>query len=237
MESGKGGSAAAGPIAWVGYLPLPLFLALALFFLAGGFGAPVPETAPVSVDSNLTEARPPRTMQTHPPLVEAGGFERDCLDCHLLFRSRERETYGRFVHRDVVLDHGINDACLNCHDRENRNLLRGARDFPVRFTQSELLCARCHGTTFRDWIRGIHGRTDGFWDETAGPPRPLNCTQCHDPHRPGFAPFRPLPGPRALRTGDPGPPRHEATTPLMRWHGEAADESPAGRTPEGGPSK
>ena len=64
------------------------------------------------------------------------------------------------------------------------------------------LCAGCHGPTYRDWERGMHGRTDGYWDETLGEPHRLSCTECHDPHWPripAMEPVAPLPPPHTLR--------------------------------------
>ena len=30
------------------------------------------------------------------------------------------------------------------------------------------LCAKCHGTIYRDWQAGVHGRQNGFWNAEHG---------------------------------------------------------------------
>jgi hypothetical protein len=56
-----------------------------------------------------------------------------------------------------------------------------------------LLCAKCHGTTYRDWKAGVHGRANGFWNADLGDKTKLRCIQCHDPHHPKFQAMKPLP--------------------------------------------
>jgi hypothetical protein len=89
-------------------------------------------------------------------------------------------------HSDVVLDR-INTRCLNCHHRANRNAFVDDAGGEIPYDQPQMLCARCHGTVFRDWQKGVHGRTNGVWDLRKGQPERLRCIQCHDPHRPPLA--------------------------------------------------
>ena len=74
------------------------------------------------------------------------------------------------------------------------------------YDQVQDLCASCHGPTYRDWEKGIHGRTNGYWDTSKGEQTRLVCTQCHDPHAPAFGKLVPLPGPNTLRMNDGGGP-------------------------------
>ncbi|MHC5036583.1 MAG: hypothetical protein ACYTHM_04660 [Planctomycetota bacterium] len=204
---------------WVAILPFFVFLLLALHFLLLPDQPDLPVEPSPGFDLSAIQVGPPRKSLDHPPQVNLGGFERDCLDCHLLFKTVKESPFPLFQHREIVLEHGLNDTCLNCHDRRNRNLLLSAAGDPVPFDRAENLCARCHGTTFRDWRKGIHGRTDGAWDKEKGTPVRLRCTQCHDPHRPRYSSFSPLPGPRTLRMGDPPRPIHDS--PLMQGHEDA----------------
>ncbi len=127
-----------------------------------------------------------------------------------------------------MLDHGLNDRCLNCHDHENRDRLRLHGTKTIGFDDVQELCAKCHGPTFRDWELGIHGRTNGYWDEASGEARKLLCTECHDPHAPAFPDIAPLPGPNTLRMGNTKPSadhsHEEDRGPLargMRAHSDA----------------
>ena len=51
---------------------------------------------------------------------------------------------------------------------------------------------QCHGTIFRDWREGIHGRREGYWN---GAKSYLLCAHCHNPHAPRFQAIEPLPPP------------------------------------------
>ncbi len=57
------------------------------------------------------------------------------------------------------------------------------------FTESYRLCGQCHGTQYRDWRSGIHGKRTGYWD---GPKRYLLCGLWQWTH---FADLQPLPPP------------------------------------------
>ena len=55
------------------------------------------------------------------------------------------------------------------------------------------LCAKCHGTIYRDWKAGrarAAERVSG--DGAPGQKTKLRCIQCHDPHSPKFKPMTPL---------------------------------------------
>jgi hypothetical protein len=98
------------------------------------------------------------------------------------------------VHRNVKLNHGdVKVWCLDCHDPENRNFLRPLSDGKlIDFEHSYLLCGKCHGTKYRDWRNGIHGRRSGDWN---GPKMYYLCVNCHDPHSPRFQSLAPMPAP------------------------------------------
>jgi hypothetical protein len=93
----------------------------------------------------------------------------------------------------------MNDWCFNCHDVAERERLVLQDTTTVMFVEVPVLCAQCHGTTYRDWQRGMHGKTTGSWDKASGNQRRLLCTECHNPHGPAYGKLVPLPGPNTLR--------------------------------------
>lgn len=101
---------------------------------------------------------------------------------------------------------GGNLWCLDCHDSEDRDKLVKLNGELLTFNQSHLLCGECHGPKLRDWDRGIHGSTTGYWDMTRDDGettvRKL-CVECHLPHNPAFASMTPLAGP-VTRVDGPG---------------------------------
>ncbi len=141
-------------------------------------------------------------LLTDPPELRIGAFEYACQECHKLFDSRD-EAAPRFPplaqHQEIALDHGLNDRCFNCHDREDRNRLVLHSGETVGFNEVEVLCAKCHGPTFRDWERGVHGRIDGYWNSEKGTPIQRRCSECHDPHAPAFGQWPLMAGPHSLR--------------------------------------
>jgi hypothetical protein len=196
----------------------------------------IPHTTPVHVSREEISTSPVRQPLSDPPRILLGGYEMHCMECHRHFESRPETPRVLMQHRHVVLDHGLNDRCLNCHDRDDRNklVLDGGRLIP--FAEADMLCAQCHGTAWRDWERGAHGRTNDYWDITQGPMRRLVCIECHDPHAPAFAPMRPLPGPNTLRMGEPNAAKHAADAslrnPLLRWSvGRSSDHAPERASP------
>ena len=126
-----------------------------------------------------------------PPPFTEGIFP--CMNCHegLPPNPERRQLEG--MHSDIVLHHGEESRwCLDCHDKDDRNSLRLASGQTLPFTESYRLCGQCHGTQFRDWKSGIHGKRTGYWN---GSKRYLLCVNCHNPHSPHFAPLQPLPPP------------------------------------------
>jgi hypothetical protein len=224
----------------------PALLLLAAWFLWGPelTDLPVAVSPPVSVEDLSTAPR--RTILGDPPVVKIDGFERNCMDCHMLFPASDEPPRKLQQHTDIVLDHGINDRCRNCHDAENRDRLVLESGESISYSEVDDLCAKCHGPTYRDWQRGMHGRTNGYWDASRGEPRKLKCIECHDPHNPrvpAMNPLPPLPPPTTLRMGshpghgvedpveeDPLRRALQRTAPLA---GDAADASAAGAAEAG----
>ena len=160
----------------------------------------------------------PRPLREQPTILVLGGVEQRCNDCHDVFDSDVFVERPLRQHEHVVLDHGLNDRCYNCHHYEDRELLVLHDGRGVPFEQSALLCGKCHGPTYRDWERGVHGRTDGYWSQAHGEARRLTCIECHDPHAPAFPALEALPGPHAWRAPSEAPPTPDLD-PLESWLG------------------
>ncbi len=140
------------------------------------------------------DKEPPRA--THGLDLVKAGWSYNCMECHQLFPARWHYGAGHppfNEHKDIVLEHGNNRFCLNCHHPTNRNAFVDYDGGEIAQEDVVLLCAKCHGTLYRDWEAGVHGRVNGFWDTAKGPKTKLRCIQCHDPHSPSFKPMKPLP--------------------------------------------
>ncbi|MCP4571405.1 MAG: hypothetical protein GY838_03565 [bacterium] len=101
---------------------------------------------------------------------------------------------------------GGNLWCLDCHNTDDRDKLVKLNGDLLTFNQSQLLCGECHGPELRDWERGIHGTTTGYWDlarDAGGESFRKLCVECHTPHDPAFPSLTPLAGP-ITRVDGPG---------------------------------
>jgi hypothetical protein len=128
-----------------------------------------------------------------PPPFSEGIYP--CSSCHnsdlLAPNPVRRELTG--MHDNIVLHHDEEHRwCLDCHDTNNRDQLHLASGAPVLFSESYQLCGQCHGTQYRDWRIGIHGKRTGDW---SGSKEYLLCVHCHNPHSPRFSALEPLPPP------------------------------------------
>jgi hypothetical protein len=131
------------------------------------------------------------TYRVRQPLAYEDYFP--CTDCHgeMEVNYERRELVE--MHDDIQLNHGPKDRwCFDCHNPDDRDQLRLANGTLIGFEESYRLCGQCHGTIFRDWREGIHGRREGFWN---GAKSYHLCAHCHNPHAPRFAAIAPLPPP------------------------------------------
>ena len=116
-----------------------------------------------------------------------------CTDCHGEMEVNSERRQLEEMHDDIQLDHGPEDRwCFDCHNPEDRDSLRLANGTLIDFDESYRLCGQCHGTIFRDWREGIHGRREGYWN---GAKSYQLCAHCHNPHAPKFQAIEPLPPP------------------------------------------
>jgi len=148
---------------------------------------------------------------------------RNCAECHPPSDpvKLEYDDSGNVIvpaaHKGLLLmAHGRslrNNNCYNCHDRDQLDRLHTPEGASLKFEQATLLCASCHGTTYRDWNAGAHGRTGGYWDRHEGPIKREECTSCHDPHAPAFTGLIPMPGPHLLHPLPHQPSESRGTDP------------------------
>ncbi|HEX9400555.1 MAG TPA: hypothetical protein VF912_10635 [Anaeromyxobacter sp.] len=121
-------------------------------------------------------------FEAPPPPFSEGIFP--CMECHKDQKDPTRRELGFHDEQQSIFDHDAEHRwCLDCHDLQNRDVLRLASGATVPFTESYRLCGQCHGDKFRDWRAGVHGRRVGMWD---GPKTYLLCVSCHNPHSPAF---------------------------------------------------
>lgn len=133
-------------------------------------------------DAPFAKPKPVPLMDLCVGCHEAQGKPAKCETCHADTTKRAHET--------IVLRHAQEQrGCLDCHDAENRDLLRLANGANVRFEESFKLCGQCHGTQYRDWKIGLHGKRTGSWN---GRREYRLCVHCHYPHDPKFAPMTPV---------------------------------------------
>ena len=117
-----------------------------------------------------------------------------CTGCHdpNMTVNTERRVL-RKAHTNIQLHHDEQHRwCLDCHNADNRDVLRSASGEPIPFSESYRLCGQCHGDKYRDWKAGIHGKRTGEWN---GQKQYLLCIHCHNPHSPKFKPVEPMPPP------------------------------------------
>lgn len=203
--------------AWPFTLVTGVFLLLTAIFLLDPAPVHIPVPPPAVVSAQDISGTPLRTAMTDPPTVYLGGFDRDCMDCHQIFKGRRYQD-RLYQHRHIDMKHGeaLQGQCLTCHSRTDRNRLALHGDNTASFAEVSQLCGKCHGPALHDWERGMHGRTTGSWDASSGKQRRLVCTECHDPHQPRYKPLAPLPGPNTLRMGERKPHETHYDSPLMR---------------------
>lgn len=196
------------------------FLTIAILLWTSPRLAEIPVGSAAVVDRAALVVQPRRTAMADPPRILVEGRQENCNACHQIFRSAHAGGEPLSYHQEIRLSHGLNARCVNCHDSENRERLALRDGTTVPYAQTPLLCAQCHGTLYRDWQNGTHGKTLGSWVTGSAAQRRLNCNECHDPHAPRYTSYEPLPAPRTLRMGDPAAEAHHAPaprSPLQRW--------------------
>lgn len=193
---------------------LTLLALLPTLCLMPGCPGPGSAAAPVplfkrDVSGGIHDIAPVRSVPAELALHRDGDAFA-CSSCHEGFDGDMGQLALEDEHKDISFDHGANASCLNCHSPKNSDAYVDYAGNDIPGNEPTKLCAKCHGPQFREWENGIHGRTNGHWNAKFGEQIKLDCTQCHDPHKPRFAQMVPLHPPRLTRF-DPEPegtPRH-----------------------------
>ena len=160
------------------------------------------------IEGNVFDSTPVRGA-FGPLIYRRGSFTYRCSECHDDLRGAVKgELKGEHREIQAVFNHGMNTICLNCHHATDRGAYVAHDGSRIAAENPAQLCAKCHGPVFREWQIGIHGRQNGYWDRTKGRRTKLLCVQCHDPHRPAFAPMRPEPAPDYSRFVKEAPVQH-----------------------------
>jgi hypothetical protein len=178
------------------------FIVLAVWLATRPAKVPIPLGGTATVHRADVAVGPRREALGDPPLILVNGALENCNACHQIFRSVGRPPGELSYHTDIRLNHGLNNRCLNCHDDKDRERLVLHDGSTVSFSETPHLCSQCHGTVFRDWQAGTHGKTLGSWKTGSPEQLRLTCNQCHDPHSPAYPRMTPLPGPDTLRMGE-----------------------------------
>lgn len=144
----------------------------------------------------------------------------NCSECHEHLTPPDIASRELTQHRDIVMAHGLSNRCYNCHHREKRDYFVDHDGSTIDATDTVLLCRKCHGPVYRDWLHRVHGRTNGYWDRSRGAQTIQPCIACHDPHAPAFPPMAPAPGPWSFHKRKETRPHEKAegeTNPLRYW--------------------
>jgi hypothetical protein len=161
----------------------PRFAVLASLGVLALQATPARATEPAAAPAPAAKKAPERQVQANSPPFSDGIFP--CSDCHDP-KSKVDATHRRLQFHDEqqdVLHHGEERWCLDCHDAQNRDVLRSAAGLPIPYTESYRLCGQCHGDKLRDWKLGVHGKRVGQWD---GEKTYFLCVNCHNPHAPAW---------------------------------------------------
>jgi len=184
-----------------------LFLALRVAFQRDLWGRSQPQLDIPLVDPTFTNTATARQSTSQLKLTGGDTSGVECYTCHertkvmQLHYDTNRNLVLPKEHQDLTIRHGRNNrnnTCFNCHSQTNLETLLTRDGRTLKIEQSTLLCANCHGPTYRDWEIGVHGRMSGFWDRSIGPVTRQDCVSCHDPHNPEFPSRKPAPGPHPL---------------------------------------
>ena len=181
---------------WAPLAALAIFTLAALFFWFDPLGAGEQTPEHPRIKPAYYDTTPVRgTLK--PGLLFEGA---PCGTCHdsMGQPAEDPRKRGTF-HAKVVLRHGMNVRCFNCHNSGKRDSFVAYGGEPIPYSRVETLCAKCHGPHYRDWLDGAHGRRSGYWNTAQGERKTLVCIGCHDPHWPVFKPLRAAPAPRTLR--------------------------------------
>lgn len=186
----------------VGFLVLAVTLAMDWW----AFPYEISEVAPA--DSSAAGISTVRTSAAELVRLDGDTSMLACYSCHEADDPPELQldADGRILMEehsfDFELRHGAshrNENCFQCHEQSNLEMLRKVDGTLIPITEGNVLCGGCHGTTYRDWESGLHGRVSGYWNADLGPQRKEDCTACHNAHSPAFPSLKPWRAPQPFR--------------------------------------
>jgi hypothetical protein len=130
-----------------------------------------------------------------PVAIRTEGLESyPCTSCHIPGQAAVPPDRAADAHQNIQPVHPAETGatCATCHIpvQVDRLVLPGGAT--ASLDQPYRLCAACHYAAVDDWAAGVHGkRLDGWYGRRIV----MNCTECHDPHRPSLDQRTPFPGP------------------------------------------
>ncbi len=166
------------------FITVPLCCLLVIVFIVSGFTfkSPVPPAKPLSSKWYIPET--PREN-----IIENEVVVGNCWICHAMWVPVPDPNVIRPIgaHPEVILKHGKNKRCYNCHMITDRSRYTSDDGKGLLYTNVAQLCGRCHGIVYRNWLNGTHGVNRGKW----APKKPFDvtkfqCNYCHDPHQPKY---------------------------------------------------
>ena len=173
------------PTPWWLFFFLPATLGISCLFIYTTFAGHA--TTPISekLKPDYYKIETARGMElTQKPMVG------NCFLCHAYWvpiPTSNKTSDPRFAHANITLIHGMNNQCYNCHMISDRNKYVANDGSGIMPQLPELLCSRCHGLIYNDWLLGTHGKRTGKWLIASNNDRQdYTCTECHDPHNPKF---------------------------------------------------
>lgn len=166
-------------------------LPFALIGTAKGSDTTESHVAAGSMSEGESEHEVPDFFVPPPP------FSEDIFPCSECHADMEPDPTRRELEEHTEIAENFSHArqqrwCLDCHNPNDRDKLRLANGQLISFEESYYLCGQCHGTIFRDWKAGVHGKRTGEWN---GKKMYRLCVHCHNPHHPKFEALTPLPPP------------------------------------------
>ncbi len=148
--------------------------------------------------------RDPKTgemMDEFDLILRLGESENGCINCHY-----NKEEYEELTLNWDASRHSKNKVtCTKCHGGNlvSKNIKTAKKEgtnfktvgtsllklkMPELAEKAFEYCGQCHGTIFRDWRAGIHGKRTGFWN---GEKEYWVCLKCHNSHNPKFQKLKP----------------------------------------------
>lgn len=137
-------------------------------------------------------------------LRNAGLVHYPCSSCHTPgLGTPTVPPAAPATHKDIQPVHPAEagPACTVCHAMPRVELLVLASGETATLDQPYRLCAQCHFAQVEAWAGGAHGKRLESWQHRRVI---MNCTDCHDPHRPALGRRIPYPGPTLPRAGGTG---------------------------------